>query len=514
MGQKVDPPGAGSESHEESQKVSKLSMSLKMRGQFCKLALILLAVAPLVITGCTSSTVSTATQQSSGPTGSAFVVGTDAPLNSVVSFATTIKVTATPVGDTPGGSSDVTLVSAQNVDFARYNGLQTLLDQNDVKAQSYQSITITLTGGTIGYLNVPASGAPTIQTITPVTYTTGTNPVTITLAPPFVVPTTGAPAGIRIDFDLSKSILLNSSNAVSGTVTPTFDLSTVKNSDSAAHIDEQIGAVVQTPQTATPNNFIIQGPHGENFTVVTGSTTEWDGGAKLQDLNTTSVVAVAGQLDVADQTLDADEVALITDSNFYATGLVTYVTSATSGTPAEATGLDFYVRSVLPSDLSEVPLGGISQVAISGKENYGIYWMHNAFTEFLFNPYALTPGQEIAVGGADPTGSGPISVKRIHLQNWGYNGTVEPKTQNSGQGTFTMKITGFAGLVVPTDVIVYLGPQCDFRYGFGAFTDLADGASVRVVGLLLKDPTNGQLVLLGRHIDGINLTDMTATAWQ
>ncbi len=59
-----------------------------------------------------------------------------------------------------------------------------------------------------------------------------------------------------------------------------------------------------------------------------------------------------------------------------------------------------------------------------------------------------------------------------------------------------------------------LGPICDFRYGFGAFTDLTDAASVRAVGLLLKNPANGQVVLVARHIDGIDFTDFTTTAAQ
>ena len=70
-------------------------------------------------------------------------------------------------------------------------------------------------------------------------------------------------------------------------------------------------------------------------------------------MNSTSIVAVAGQFDPAEQTLDADEVALISDTGFYAGGLVTYVTP-TSG---QATNMQFYVRTVLPSGLSEVPLG-------------------------------------------------------------------------------------------------------------------------------------------------------------
>jgi hypothetical protein len=121
------------------------------------------------------------------------------------------------------------------------------------------------------------------------------------------------------------------------------------------------------------------------------------------------------------------------------------------------------------------------------------------------------------VGGTDaeanPTSGTAITVNRIHLQNWGYSGTIVPKTQSSAAASFTMQITGFAGQVVPSNVTVFLGPDCDFRFGFGAFNDLADSTKVRVVGLLLKNSTNGQLVLLARHVDGINFTDFATTAF-
>lgn len=485
-------------------------MSFNIPGNFNRLAILTLASAALVAAGCGGSSLVSSTQTTSGSTGSAFVVGTDAPLASVVSFATTVTVTATPSG---GGTAVPVTSGAQTVDFARYNGLQTLLDETQIKAGSYQSVTITLGSGTIGYLNVPASGAPTLATKTAV-YAASSNPVTVTLPAPFVVPTTGAPAGLRIDFDLAKSIVVDSTGAITGGVTPTFDVSAVKNTDSTAHIDEQVGAVVSLPKSTTePSSFVIQGPHGEQFTINTDAKTEWDGGAGLGSLNANSVVVVAGQLDVADQTLNADEVALITDSHFYARGLVTYV-SPSSG---QAKNMDFYVRAVVPSSDPDVPLGGIAQVNITGNENYGIYWMHNAFTQLLFNSYAMTPGQEIAVGGTDaeanPTSGTAITVNRIHLQNWGYNGTIVPKSQSASAGSFTMQIDGFAGQVVSSNVTVFLGPDCDFRYGFGAFNDLADSTKVRVVGLLLKNPTNGQLVLLARHVDGINFADFATFAF-
>ena len=488
-------------------------MSPETREKLLRYALLPLAAAALAIAGCTSSM--TAGTQSNVPTGSAFLVGTDAPLAAVVSF----QVQLMDVELTNGTTTTSTLVKGTpTVDFARFNGLQTLVDMNQVPAGTYTGVTFVLGTGTVGYLNTTGGGAPTIATA-PAAFSTST--VTFNLPKSLTIGTNTPPVGLRMDFDLGQSIPVDSNGNIelnsSGdvTVNPTIDVSTVTRTDLGAHIDLLYGSVVTLPTSATePSSFTIQGPHGEQFTINTSSTTEWDGGASLSALNTNSVVEVAGALDPADQTLDADEVALITDSKFYARGLVTYVTPATGA----ATNLDLYVRATEPSSLADVPLGGIAQVDITGKENYGIYWMHNAFTQLLFNSSALSPGQEIVVGGTDaeatPATGTAITVNRIHLENWGYEGTVVNGSQSSAQGLFQMQITGFAGQVVPSTVTVYLGPFCDFRYGFGAFNDLSNGTKVRVVGLLLKNSTNGNLVLLARHIDSFQFTDTATAAWQ
>ena len=70
-------------------------------------------------------------------TGSAFVIGTDAPVASVVSFNATIQ----SINAIDANNNSVPLVSGSpTVDFARYNGLQTLLDMNDVPADTYTQI--------------------------------------------------------------------------------------------------------------------------------------------------------------------------------------------------------------------------------------------------------------------------------------------------------------------------------------------------------------------------------------
>lgn len=459
--------------------------SLKLRG----LTFSLLAAAAFFAAGCGNGAMNAASDAATGP---AFVVGTDAPLASVTSFQ--VQLESVDAVDASGNSVPL-LSGTPTVDFARFNGLQTLLDMNDVPAGTYNSVTIKLGTGTIGYLNTSGSGAPTVQTEA-ATFTTTT--VNVSLTKPLVVVHAGAPAGLRVDFDLRKSIAVDANGNITGSVTPTFNISAVANSDPGGYIDEFIAGVVSVDASA--QTFVVQGPHGENFTIAVNGQTEWDNNDSISSLSTSSIVQVSGQLDKADQTLDADEVAILSQNGFYARGQVTYVTPASGA----ATSFDLYVRGLLPTSTG-LQLGQIAQVNLTGSEKFFIYQMHNPLTSFLFNPNTLVAGQSIAVGGpaSGAVNANAVTVNRVVLRNWGFNGTVSGSV-NSSQDTFQMQINGFAGVLVPETVTVYVTDKTSFRDGLSTLTDIGASTNVRVVGLLLRDPTSGQVVLIAHYVDALD----------
>ena len=216
---------------------------------------------------------------------------------------------------------------------------------------------------------------------------------------------------------------------------------------------------------------------------------------------------ISGTLDPASQTFDADEVAVLSQDGFAAGGLVTYVNPATG--PANT--FDLYVRGVLPGTTG-VQLGTIATVGLTGSENYSVYWMHNSFPHFaqtFFNRSGLVAGQDVFVGGtaANAANESDVTVSQITLRHWGYNGAIVPGSESAGGGTFKMLVNGFAGQVVPQTVTVYLGSHSGYRFGLAAFGDLLDNAQIRVVGLLVVNPSNGNTVLLAHHIDGLVLNN-------
>lgn len=450
-----------------------------------------LAITSFLVSGCGSSLTSSTNNNSQAATGSSFVIGTDAPMASVISF----DVQVMNISATDQNGNTVQLLSGSPmVDFARFNGLQTLLDMNDVPVGTYSSVTITLGTGTIGYLDT-STAEPSVQSMPA---NISPNSVTYTLSNPMIVAQASAPVGLHLDFDLRKSIGVTNGQ-INGSVTPTFTANGVNNNDKGAYIDE-FEAAVLTPDAST-QSFTIQGPHGRQFTVNVSGTTEWDGGDTFADLTSNSIVQVSGTLDRADATIDADEVAILSDNGFYAAGQVTYV-NPSSGS---ASSFDLYVRGLLPTNTG-LTLGQRATIDLNGTEKYSIYWMHGPLAQFLFNQSGILPGQHIAVGGpaSGAANANGVTVKRVTLRHWGFNGTVVPGSVNTGNSTFQMQVNGFAGLLIPQTVTVYITDNCEFRDGFSQLSDVSAATNVRVVGLLLKDPLNGNTVLVGHYVDDLD----------
>lgn len=450
-----------------------------------------LLVLALLVAGCGNAT-QTSTTTTGTTTGSAFVIGTDAPLGSVVSFNATISSVDAITAD----GTSVSLVSGSpTIDFARYNGLQTLMDMNDVAAGTYTQISVTFSSATIGYLQTQPGAAPTIQTMN----ATFTNPTyTQTLANPLVVAQTG-PVGIRMDFRLDKSIKV-SGGQITGDVDPVLDITAVGPSDPGAYIDEFVAGVVNP--TLSAQSFSIQGPHGRTFTVNVTGNTEWDNGEGLSNLTSTSIVQISGVLDRADSTIDADEVGILSQDGFYAAGLITNVSPANGA----AANFQLYVRGTLPANGDGVTDGTLATVDLSGSEKFFIYWMHNKLTQFLFNPSTLLAGQHVSVGGtlAGATDGQALSVKRVVLRHWGYNGTLVANSVNTTNGSFQMTVNGFAGVLIPQTVTVYTAPGTSFRGGLNGIGDVSSATTVRVVGLLITDPLSGNSVILARYVDELD----------
>ena len=460
------------------------------------------AVSALALTalaaGCGGGTQQIQQQQQSG---TVFISGGDAPMPSVVSF----KVTISGISVAATGGMPITVTNGpQDVDFARLNGLHTLIDLNTIPAGTYNTVSVTLANPEIDYLNVtnPQTNPPTRPTIS--SYTATTNPpatlatstVNINLTNPLTV-NQGDVIGLGFEFDIRHSLAV-SNGQITGVINPVINVNAITPSDADAYIDEFIAGV--TTLNVGGNSFTIQGPHGRAFTVNVDDQTEWEGSETISDLTMTSIVMISGTLDRTAGTFDADTVAILSQNSFYAGGLITYVDPPT-GT---AQDFDLYVRDVLPANTGFTS-GQISTIDLTGNEKYFVYWMHNVFvnqrwSNIFFNASLLVPGQHISIGG--PFTNGQVTVKRVVLRHEGHTGTLVANSANTGTSTFQFNSNGLAGVLFNGPVTVYVTQFTRFGGGLTSLQDLTNNPTnpLRVIGVVLKDPISGQPVFVARSV--------------
>jgi len=411
-----------------------------------------------------------------------------------------VDITGLSVSD--GTNSVPVLTNTQTVDFARLNGLRTLLDVNKIPTGTYTQAIVTLANPIIGYLNVV--NPSTRPTISQLDTTASSNPqlsltqsqVTINQANPLVV-TTGDIVGLRFEFDIRKSVALNSSGQITRAITPTLDLKAITPEDTDAYVDDFDAGVVSSVN-AGGNSFVIQGPHGRQFTVNVNQQTEWEGNETINDLTTSSIVEISGTLDRTSAAFLADSVAIVSQDRFWAGGLVTLVEPQTGA----ASDFDLYLRNVLPSGTG-FSSGQISTVNLTGQEKLLIHWWHNNFGSFLFTSTGLVAGQHVSIAG--PFNSGRVTVKRVVLHPSGHSGTLVVGQTNTSAGTFEFDSTGLAGVLFNGPVTVQVTPFAKYLGGLNGLNDLPGNTALnlRVVGLILKG-NSGQPMFLARRVEKLS----------
>ncbi len=460
-----------------------------MRLSKCVQALLLFL--PLgVLAGCGSSAGAGAGTQ----TGSIFTVATDAPLPSVVSCQ--IQVDGVSLNGGPNLLSAPALV-----DFAQLSGLHQLVDLTAVPVGTYTTATITLDAATppvIQYINTGVN-PPTISTLSGATLSQTT--VTVPLASPFML-TASDLVGFRMEFDIAAS-LATSSGQITGVINPTFHVELLNATDSHVSIDNFRAGFVGLTNSTT---FVVQGPHGRQWTVVTSNSTNLDTAELPTSYTTNSVLEISGQLDPVTKSIDATEIAEISTDNFYLGGLFTSIRPTPQ--PGPATAADLYVRSELPAITGLVP-GQITTLKLNGSEMYRIANVNlPVLTNLLFSNSLLTPGQAVAVGGVTTTTAGvtTLTTHRVVLERQGQSGTVTtPPTVTSGNaGSFLLTDNSPAGILLPSPLTVLTFSNTNFinLSGLSAVT-----GPIRVVGFILINPSTQQPVMVARSVELLTAAD-------
>lgn len=455
-----------------------------------------IAILPLILIsacsgGAGSSNMTTPPPQQSG---SIFSVATDAPLPSIVSCQ--INLTGVTINN---GTTDVSVLSqAELVDFAQLSGLHQMVDLTSVPTGTYVSATVTIANPVIGFIDTTQT-PPAISTING---TLSTNMVTVTFAQPFTV-NNGDLDGLRMEFDLRKSLAVDSNGQVTGTVNPMFQLSLHNATDSEVSIDDFPAGVVGVTGA---NSFMVQGPHGRQWNVATNSSTILDDPTEpISSFTTNTIVSLSGQLDPVTHAIDASEVNVISDNGFYLGGLLTSVNPPT-GPAAQA---DLYVRDELPA-IDGLSPGDIASLTLDGSEKYRIGHIKLPLTTLLFNNSALAPGQRVSIGGSLTTNNGTstLTPHRVVLRRQGQAGTLAGNVvvQQGNTGSFQLNDNWTAGDLLPQPLTVMTTDATNFinLSGLSALQGQT-GISLRVVGFVLINPATSQPVFIAGAVE--ELTD-------
>jgi hypothetical protein len=421
---------------------------------------------------------------------SVFTVGTDASLPSVISCQ--VMVTGVTVNN--GTTNVPVLTTPQVVDFAQLSGLHQLLDLNAVPTGTYSSATVTIASPVIGFIDT-TQNPPAISTING---TLTQSSVTVNFANPFVLNAADL-VGLRMEFDLRKSLQTDAGGQVTGTVNPVFEMQLLDATDSEVSIDDFHGGVVGV---ISNSSFTIQGPKGRQWTVQTDANTVLDDpGIPIGSFTTATIVEVSGHLDPVSKSIDASEVEVVSTDKFFLAGLFTSIRPPSGA----ATQADLYVRAELP-DINGIQDGQITTLALNGSETYRIANINNPITTLLFNNSALAAGQSVGIGGSLITNNGvsTLTVHRVVLRRQGQGGSWVPGStviQNGNAGSFSFTDNWTAGVLLPNPLTVLTTNATSFvnLSGLSALTG-AQPIPLRVIGFILVNPSTNTPVMVARRV--------------
>jgi hypothetical protein len=436
-----------------------------------------LLLATIVLVGCGSNSNSISSGQSQP--GYVFVTGEDAPLPSVVGLDLTIyAITLNGQNNSPQ-----VLSTPQTVDFARLLGLRSPLAFNTVPADTYTSATLVLANPVISYVDMTQT-PPAPNTING-TLPQSTYTLTVKLTKPMVVGSNGL-AGLKMEFDIGKSLAVDGNGQVTGVVNPVNYVKATKASDSDGKVTDLTGGLVSV--TAANNSFVIQGPYGRQLTVYVNNNTQFNSGWNINDLAAPAVVGIQGSFQ-ADGGLLADGVEVITTAESFLSGRILQVTANGSGKAQSVTLWVGETGADLVSDSRTV-----QTIDVSAVTQYDICFLDGPLAGVLFNGTSLEVGQRIFIGGSyvNPT----FTPQMIALRRQGAYGMLVPGSVTVVQGnagSFHLSNNGLLGFAAGGPVTVNTSNDTLFLSLTGLNALAGDTTPVPLIahGLFLKDPNSG-----------------------
>jgi len=433
-----------------------------------------LGLVAIILTGCGGVSSSPGSGGSADKQAQVFVTGEDAPLPSVVSFYITIN----SITLNSSTSAAVVLSQPTTVDFGRLMGMRSLLGFNKIAAGTYTSATFKLASPVIYYVDMSTT-PPTTGSIKG-TLTKSTITVAFPTGSPLTVDANGL-AGLHMDFDLRRSLAVDGGGQITGSVSPTIDISAVSATEATGQITDFTGSVVSVNTSA--NTFVMQGPYGFREVIATNSKTQFNGSYTLGNLPANAVVSVVGTVQ-ANGSILASAAEVVTTSQAFISGRILAVSPGPTVT--------MFVGEELPNLSPTIPVDSVYSVDLSLVGTYDVCFFDNWFTQQLFNGTSLVVGQRIFVGGTFQ--SGAFTPAMVSLRPQGVLGTLvegsaEITNPTTNRGSFEMTNDLLLSYSAGGPFVVNTGSGTAFANVAGlAGLQSAGSANLVVRGLVFQDP--------------------------
>ncbi len=330
--------------------------------------------------------------------GSVLLMGGDAPVCDVISFKVTI--TGAILNSSMGGASPSIIASASpvTVDFARLMDFSTFLNLGSAPAGTYESLSLTLANPEMTVLDM-TKNPPAPEQI-PVTLTSSS--VNITLTAPIVI-TNGATSGLQLDFNLLKSVQVDGSGQVTGTVNPVIT-GAPSASDTPPEMDDVAG-IVQSVSTqsasASIGSITINNDDGKTLTVYVPSNAVIKGASGLSSIQAGTFVEMTVELSVSGS-MAATEIDVETADNGQIRAYAGFITSVTRDTSGNAQQFTMIIRAEMPSPVASLALLSSANVTISSSTQFGIASQSTNVGGLNYSPAGVGVGQEVVVHGPLP----------------------------------------------------------------------------------------------------------------
>lgn len=435
------------------------------------------------------------------PPGSVVVFGTDTPVCDVESLPVTI--TAASLVPPQGGEVPVVASAAPaTVNFARLADFTNIVATANVPPGQYNQLWIALSIPTLVILNTSAS-PPSAQPLAPTLVTTSFH---LSITPPLVV-TSGATAGITMDFNLPKSLQVGGNGVVTGTINPQITVTSNANSGSSVGEANALYGIAGAGSSGNaPSGFTGSFPlalndgAGQTLTVLVNSSTVFEGDnvTSLSQITASTFVEVdaivnsSGQ--IVAQIVDAEEPTSAANEIVALLGKVVSVTRDGSGNAISFTLFvddeDPNIDPYLEEENSQPLLYGDLPVTLTSSTTYFTNWRQWNQQSFTFGPKTLGLAEDVAVFGAFGSVGG-FKANQIFLRPRSVQGnfkTLQAAGSDNLTGGFTL--TPCSGLFGGQAITVLSYPDSVFN-GLSGLTALTTAPTLNTVGLLSYQPVSG-----------------------